>query len=178
MRGAAMITLPELLEDKAYREFFTTKPSSPPAHPLASPPWRVYIQRRLDGPWARRDFRTYTQAFKFIRPHLKTCHDGAIQSKGVAYRPPGRLVRVTRNGAPIMVKMTDGTYTQKTKFVEWRPHLPEGEGVHHWCPYCRRPTVFRWFSNHHAFPKGSVFDPSLTRCIICGASERLVIWNA
>lgn len=174
-----MITLPELLEDKVYRKFFTTPVRLPPQHPLAAPQWRVHVQRESDGRWGHKDFRKYSQAFKFLKPYLKTCHDATIQSRGIAYDPPTRWVRVTRGGKPILIPDPhSGEMVPKIKKIDWIPKLPEGEDQHVWCPYCRRPTVFTWFSKHHAFGSSGTFDPSLRRCTICGSSERLVIWNA
>jgi RNase P subunit RPR2 len=48
---------------------------------------------------------------------------------------------------------------------------PEDE-EHHWCKYCRRPTVFKYYTSHKRL--GTV-DPWVRRCCICGASERIAI---
>lgn len=164
-----MMTIHELLEDKTYKEFFTTRPQIPQVHPDQIP-WRVYVQREANGGWAKKEFALYTAAFKFLKPYLKTCHDAAIQSKGVAYQPPARTVRITKNGKPVMV---DGK--PKLRRIVWQPKLPYDEVPHTWCTYCRRPTVFAWFSKHHAFPKGYELVTPYQRCVICGTSERLVL---
>jgi len=164
-----VITLRELLEDKVYREFFTTMPQMPRnLHPDAMP-WRVYVQRKMDGPWGKREFHTYKEAFKFLKPHIKTTYNAAIQSKGIQFEAPFKVYRLVKGGKPLL----DANGKQRYRRVVWVPQLDLTDAPHLWCPYCRRPTVFSWFSKHHAFPKGSVFDLSLRRCAICGASERL-----
>lgn len=167
-----MITIHELLQDKLYKEFFLTNPIVPAYWPtiLDRMPWRVYVQRRVDGPWAKKDFHTYKQAFKFLRPWLPKAHDATIQSRGMAYDPPFKVVRITRGGKPVL----DERGKQKLRRVIWAPTLPLGEEIHVWCTYCRRPTVFRWFSYHHAFPKGYKISTPYQRCVICGTSERVV----
>lgn len=165
-----MMTLAELLEDKVYREFFTTKPKMPSVHPSRLP-WRVYVQRSSGGSWAKKDFHTYVEAFKFLKPRITSIHDATIQSRGVAFDPPVKIVKVVKGGKPVIDPTTK---KPKIKRLVWAPVLPELEGRHEWCPYCRRPTVFAWFSRHHAFPKGYEIATPYQRCVICGASERLL----
>lgn len=165
-----MLTLRELLEDKVYREYFTSRPILPAnIHPDLKL-WRVYVQRETEGPWAKKEFHDYVQAFKFLKPYLKTCHDATIQSKGIAFAPPFKVVRVVRKGKPVL----DDKQKPVVRRVVWRPLMPTDEQPHRWCPYCRRPTVFAWFAKHHAFPKGYTIATPYQRCVICGASERLV----
>lgn len=165
-----MITLRELLSDKRYREYFLKIPVLPEL-PRTGPPWRLYVQRESGGPWARREYDSYRDAFRHLkRIGFSDCHDACIQSKGTAFNPPHRVVKVTRGGIPLLHK--DGSPI--TKVVWWKPSIPGDEAPHRWCPYCRRPTIFAWFTKHHAFRGGAVFNPSLLRCTICGASENLV----
>jgi hypothetical protein len=169
-----LITLQDLLADKQFREYFTTKPIMPgPVHQDAMP-WRVYVQRQLDGGWAKKEFHTYIEAFRFLKPRLKGVHDAAIQSKGIAWSPPHKVVRITRGGKPVK----DDKGKPVLRRIVWQPSLPPGEEPHTWCTYCRRPTVFRWYSRHHAFPRGYEFTTPYQRCTICGASERLVLNSA
>lgn len=167
-----MITLNELLEDKIYKEFLLTRPRLK-ALPRTSEPWRVYIQLKPDGSWAKKDFWKYGEAFKFLKPRLHEIHDATIQSRGVAFSAPHQVVKITRNGKRVMVRGSDGILRPKTKIVLWRPQLPSDETAHEWCPYCRRPVIIAWFTKHHSFGN-RVFDPGLRRCIICGASELLM----
>lgn len=165
-----MITLPELLKDSRYRSFFSTVPKQGPS----SHNWRIYVQRRADGPWAKKDFSDYREAFRRIAKELKEgrLHDGTIQSRGIAYAPPERIVRVTKAGRPVMVGAI-----QKTAVVVWRPKLEAHDEEHVWCTYCRRPTVFRWFANHHSLrnsPVAGCIDPTDRRCTICGGREEFI----
>lgn len=169
-----MITIQELLEDATYKRFFLSQPVLPHI-PIQrpTPPWRVYIQLDAGGKWRTKDCWKYTDAFLLVKQYLKTCHDAAIQSRGVAFKPPYRKVKVTKNGKSVMVKGSNGEVSQMTRIVYWKPHIPADEGEHLWCPYCRRPTELKWFSRHHAFT-GRTFDPGHQRCTICGASEMLM----
>jgi hypothetical protein len=170
-----MMTLRELLEDKVFKEFFTTIPEVQGYMHPGRLPWRVYVQKERGGPWRKKDFRTYREAFLFLKPRLRDVYDATIQSRGTAFPPPAKVVKVVKrlpSGKKVPVRDEKGK--QQYRRIVWRPILPEMEEPHRWCPYCRRPTVFGWFSKHHAFPRGFEFDLSLQRCTICGASERLV----
>lgn len=135
-------------------------------------PWRVYGQKTSGGSWARKDFRKYKEAFQFLKPRLKTYHDISITSKRLSFPIPGRVVRIRRNGRPLMVKTKQGL-VQQTRMVPVRPP-PD----HLWCLYCRRFTIFTWFSAHHAFrgENKEGYDPSLRRCFICGGREGFAAW--
>lgn len=165
-----MITLDELLDDKRYREYFLRVPKLPHIERI-HPPWRLYVQRDSGSPWSRKDFETYREAYLFYKSRYKNVsHDASITSRAHAFYPPVRIVKLTRAGVPLL----DKNGIQQTKEVFWRVSLPDDEIPHRWCPYCRRPTIFTWFSKHHAFPKGAPMDPSQVRCTICGVSERAI----
>lgn len=169
-----MITLPELLEDKRYKEYFCKVPHQGPQ----AMNWRIYVQREAQGPWARKDFAKYADAFRRIAKEMKEgrLHDGTIQSRGIAYAPPERIVRVTKGGKPVMVKTPNGLQP-KTAIVVWKPKVPSDEEGHIWCTYCRRPTVFRWFTSHHTLrnsPVAGTVDPTDRRCTICGVREEFI----
>lgn len=174
-----MITLVELLEDAKYRQFFSTVPRTLVPVP-GQLPWRLYIQREAGGPWLRKDFEKYADAFRRIAPDLKRggVHDGAIQSRNIAFAPPERIAKITKGGKPVLVKSSNGSVSQKTQVVIWKPKLPADEESHTWCTYCRRPTVFRWFKSHHALrgygAQGLVINPADTRCTICAAREEFI----
>lgn len=180
-----MITLPELLEDPRYRKFFQSPPKMLKPLP-GQKPWRVLVQRRSGGPWAKKETETYADAFRIIRHTLRagTLHDGTIQSRSIAFGPPVRVVKVTKGGKPVwhrrdgkLVLDADGQRIQVTKSIEWKPTLDGLDDPHDWCTFCRRPTVFRWFRSHHALRAAGlqdIADPSNRRCTICGARESFV----
>jgi hypothetical protein len=161
-----VLTIHELLEDKAYKEFFLKAPVMPTIYRQQQLlPWRVYIQRQIDGPWAKKDLPTYGQAFALFKRYRPDIHDAAIVSRAVAFPPPHRLVRIKG----VYVVNRRGIKTQKIKLVVWKPSLPAEEQAHHWCSYCRRPTVFAYFRIHHAFGKEVDFGAdTVRRCTICG----------
>lgn len=170
-----MIPMSELVQDPVYRKFLQTKPVMPPhlADPsmVDTPPWVVYVQRESDGPWGRKAFWTYAKAFKFMRAWIKKgCHDVTINNNRVGYEPPYRLVRIKGK----YVVGSDGIRRQATTRVVWK--LPTAlmldQPEHHWCKYCRRPTVFKFYSKHKRL--GAV-DPNVPRCCICGASSRIAL---
>lgn len=159
-----MMTIHELLEDKAYREFFLKPPAMPRLYKAnGMAPWRVYIRRDHTGPWAKKDCMTYREAFEVFKRWSPQIHDAAITSRAVAFSPPYKMARI--RGQYVVHK---GKKVQKTKLVVWTPKVPAEEGIHTWCPYCRRPTIFRYFSKHHAFPEGAFGIGEHQRCTICG----------
>lgn len=159
-----MLTIHELLEDKRYKEYFLKAPGMPPVYRQQQMlPWRVYIQREADGAWAKKDLPTYVEAFRLFKKYRPNIHDAAITSRSVAFAPPHRFVRI--KGKYVVHK---GKKTQVTKLVVWRPQLPPEESAHNWCTYCRRPTVFRYFSKHHAFGNSMPISQEELRCTICG----------
>lgn len=178
-----MITLPELLDDRHYREFFLKVPKTLKPMP-GQKPWRVFIQQKSGGPWAKKEYERYADAFALVRKYLKDgrLHDGAIHSRGIAFGPPERVAKVVKGGRPVYhtgqngkrVLGADGKPIQVTRTVLWRPKLDVAEETHLWCTYCRRPTVFRWFISHHALKASGLSDmvnPGDRRCTICGARE-------
>lgn len=180
-----MITLPELLEDPRYKKFFLTPPKMLKPLP-GQKPWRVLVQRKQGGPWAKKEFETYADGFRVIRHNLRagTLYDGALQSRGIAFGPPVRIAKVTKGGEPVwhrrdgkIVLDADGRRIQKTVTVEWKPKVDPSDEPHQWCTFCRRPTVLRWFASHHALRTAGLqelVDPSDRRCTICGAREDFI----
>ncbi len=149
------IRFKKLLQDPVYLKWFNRKPSppSPSAFNPPKPPWAVYVQREQGGRWQRALFHTYPSAHKYVRSTYKSVWDLTLGCLKRDYGPP--LVVVSQNG--------------HKRNALWRG-MPEG---HRWCGYCRRPTVFRYFSHHHAIP-GPVADYEL-RCSICGARAVFIV---
>lgn len=163
-----MISIHELLEDKTYKEFFLNQPRMPRVYrDQGMKPWRLYVQLDQDGKWLKKDAPTYFEAFKLFKKYRPDAHDATIMSRSIAFPPPHRHVRIK---GKFQVN-SRGQKSQVTKLIVWRPRLDGSEIPHRWCCYCRRPTIFRWFSKHHAFGKDMPFDPSALRCTICGVRE-------
>lgn len=180
-----MITLPELLEDAKYKKYFCTAPKMLPTP--GQKPWQIKLQLEKNGPWKKKEFETYVEAFGTLRKYLSRdrVYDGALRSRGIAFGPPERIVRLTKGGRPLLhtkngkpVLDGQGNPIQQTRTVLWRPQLEATEEAHTWCPYCRRPTVFRWFKSHHAlrsFGLQDIVDPTDRRCSICAVRESFVL---
>jgi hypothetical protein len=160
-----------LVKDPHYARYLKTKPVLPDIAARKgwnpSPPWVVYVQRQSDGPWGKKEFWKYKKALAFLERALELgVHDAALNCKRMGFTPPIRFARVRGK----YVVGSDGERRQATKRIWWQPRLMEGDAEHQWCMYCRRPTVFKYFSRHKRL--GSV-DSSVMRCSICGASERI-----
>lgn len=146
MTKVDQITLRELLRDPIYKAWFQKIPklSAEVAH---TPPWRVYVQKEQFGSWAKLELPRYVKAYGWTAKNLKLYHDIVIMSKRQEFKPP-------------VVKTSTG------KKVYWP--CPDG---HRWCPYCRRPTVFAYFSRHHMFSgryNGNSSASGFKRCMVCG----------
>lgn len=135
------ITLRELLKDPIYRKWFSKKPRIRVV--TQAPPWRLYVQREEGGRWARADIRGYAKAYGAVASKLSEYYDMALHSKPQHFPPP--IVRVGKK----------------------RYYYPCPPG-HRWCTLCRRPTVFKNFRKHHAFPGMALADYE-KYCSICGA---------
>lgn len=150
----------QLREYPGIKELMLTVPKNLP--PPVSPAWIVY-GRHEGRPWGRKEFERYKDAFAYVKPRLKTYHDISITCKRKSFPPPSRLVRIKRGGKPVIVKGQ-----QATKLIPIKPPIN-----HQWCFYCRRFTIFTWFSNHHAFQgdKKYIMDPTARRCCVCGVRD-------
>lgn len=169
-----MIQMSELIKDPFYKAFIDRTPELPDIATnkslQVSPPWVVFVQRKGEGPWGKRSFWKYKKALKFFYRALELgVHDVALNNKRIPTPPPHRMVRI--KGKYLMVR---GKRVQQTKRVWWKPktELLLEQPQHYWCLYCRRPTVFKYFSRHKL---RGVVDSSVMRCTICGASERIAI---
>lgn len=164
-----MLTIHELLDDQQYRQWFLTKPKMPQA-PRIAPPWRLYAQVEAGGRWSKKDFFDYADAVRFfVALRRRGVHDAAVTCRPIPWDPPSRIVKVKGK----YVKNNKGDLVQVTREVHWRPKLPADEDHHLWCPYCRRPTIFRAFATHHALTGQYRFmmDPGAPRCTICGIRQ-------
>ena len=170
-----MIPMSELVRDPAYRKFLQTVPRTPlisrDKTKMMTPPWVVYIQKEPHGSWGKRSFWKYSKAFKFLAKALKMgVADAALNNKRIGFEPPSKLVRVKGK----YQLDSRGKKRQVTKLMVWKPPLQAEDEDHHWCKYCRRPTVFKYYKRHRAL-KNQDLDTTVPRCCICGASARIAI---
>lgn len=164
-----MIPIHELLEDKTFERYFTTTPHLYPIQADGRPVWRVWIKPTQTSPWRKKDVARYSNAVQLVTDRLGDVYDAAVQCRGRGYEPPVRRVAVTRGGVPQLD--ADGKRVVKTSV--WRPSadLTQAYGPHDWCFYCRRPVVFAYIRNHHAFrdqPWAVVSSDVVRRCTLCG----------
>lgn len=148
------VRMQALLEDPLYKQWVMRAPIGWDAKDSAFDsvrPWRVYVQRAEWGKWGVKDFKSYNKALKFLLRALELGVWDATISHKVHQFPPPRL-RPKAGG----------------RTVPWEG-IPDG---HRWCTFCRRPTIFRYFTRHHALPMSII--PYVIRCSICGASGRFV----
>ena len=172
-RTDLVIPMSELVKDPVYKRYLQTKPELPGvarSKKLAlSPPWVVYVQKEIGGPWRKKEFWKYSEAFKFMAKGLrKGWHDAALNCKRIGFEPPMRFVRIKGK----YVVGSDNVRRQATKAVPWKVRLEPGDEDHNWCKYCRRPTVFKFYTKHKRL---GYVDPNVLRCCICGASSRIAL---
>lgn len=142
-----MSTLREQLRDPIFRKWMTKVPTLRVIG--MRPPWWVYLQREVDGPWARAAFDTYQTSYRFLTANLRDVADCALNCSRQEFQPP--IVRV------------------KAARRYYLPRLQLAEAVH-WCGHCRRLVEFKYFSKHHAL-KGIRVDSTVKRCVICGVRQ-------
>lgn len=143
------ITLKHLLKnDELYRKWFARTPRLPKV--TTGDPWRLFIQKNENGAWSYRDYRDYANAYAALRTLLPKTHDAALNCKRVGY-PPLKL-------------KADGKVT-------WWPRPT----YHEWCPYCRRPTIFRKMKQHPLHKQYKFFDPPQVMCSICSVRQEFVM---
>jgi hypothetical protein len=166
--------MPELLEDPVYWNFILEKPRSPfHKHAKNNPisgQWVVYFRQSNEDRWKRRSFRKYKDALKFFwRLHKKKYYDFNLGNRRLATPPPKRVARIRGK----YVVNSKGKRQQVTREVTWKPKISGDEQLHHWCKYCRRPTIFTYFSKHPALRGFPSVDPNISRCTICGISANM-----
>lgn len=162
----------ELVTDRTYRRFIETEPDLPAIASdktkMKTPPWVVYVQKDEFGKWGSKSYWKYSKALKFMHKALRYgVWDVAISCRRMGFNPPERLVKIKGK----FVEGSDGKMRQATKYLPWKPKIDTATvEEHHWCKYCRRPTVFKWYSKHGRL---GVVDSTVPRCCICGASARI-----
>jgi len=142
------LTFAELLKDPIYKQWVIRVPVVHPGDTRPQPLWGVWIQGP-NGRWFKESPHpeSYIKSYNHLIRALKFgALDGAVNSSNRGWTPP----RVRRK------------VNTKSTLTSW-----EMPPEHQWCPYCRRPCIFGYFTRHHAMP----FDLSrqFQRCRICGA---------
>lgn len=121
-----------------------------------------------EAAWRSKRYGTYQDAFAGLKKMLPTVDNAAINCPGLSFMPPVRTVRLKGQ--------TDSKGKQIIRTTMWKPQIDADMGTHHWCPYCRRPSIFKMAVLNR--PKRSGFalpvGEAVLRCIICGSSERVV----
>lgn len=172
------LTIRDLFEDPKYKKYFLKVPKLPSHYTPDSLPWKLMVKKKGESVWRTKRFGTYPEAFKAMKKLMPTLADAVINSPGVNFMPPVSIFRVKgqfHERGPFK-----GQPITRARLWDWRPLLQGDMENHHWCPYCRRPSVFKYYRQHHAMTRsrvgiiGTLLDPSLLRCSICGASENVV----
>lgn len=140
----------QLLDDKIFRKWMARKPKIKTVG--FTEPWCVYVQKEVDGGWARKLFQEYKEAYQFIAAHINDFSDLTLNSRRQLYQPP---VVIGHKGKPVY----------RLPQLRMMPDAP-----HQWCPYCRRLSIFKPFARHHALP-GMILR-YIPRCMICGIPQQ------
>lgn len=143
------ITMRELVVDKLYRKWLTR---APVVQTSSNRPWRVWAQKDAGGPWQKKDFAQYAEAYRFFTSLFKSgYHDLALGNRVGPQKPP------------VVSKLVGGKKMRYRHSFWLRPGMGSNE---EWCCFCRRPTTFTWFKRHHAVKMPSLLPDR--RCTICG----------
>jgi len=169
MMQADLITIKELLRDPQFKKYFTTVPVLPDHYTEENRPWKLMILKPGENAWRSKRFGTYQEAFAGFKKLYPTILNAAINCPPLDFMPPVRTVRVKN-------KIDPKTKRPILKTLVWRPQITADMGEHNWCAHCRRPSIFK-VAVFKSARTGDFVQPDpepLMRCIICGASERIV----
>lgn len=168
--SSTQITLPELLTDSVFRQWFHKVPKYP--DPRTSPPKRWHVWAEIVTPEGKTNWRlfersSYREAHSVIAELIKK--DSILDLT---------LGNPTLDHPPPLVKRKDGSLTLWTPSPARYPDIDDLDlAAHRWCGLCRRPTLFMWFRRHHAMPANLPINAD-RRCRVCGARAVFVIdWS-
>lgn len=169
LNGLNQVSLIELLRDPEYKKYFMKVPKLPP-HYKGTKPWKLYVLLKGQQVWKTKRFETYAEAYNQLKRLLPKVVDAAINCPALGFRPPIKSVKL--KGKTEMVR---GKAQPVFRSLIWRPELDSSMDRHEWCPYCRRPTVFKTLASrlHTGNSTVIITDPKF-RCTICSASEVIV----
>lgn len=168
-----LISIRELLKDPTYREFFTKVPVLPNHYDEASMPWRLMVQKTGETVWRAKKFGTYKEAFAGFKKMLPIISNAAINCPALDFNPPMKNYRVKNK----FITVRGGHKKPYLVTKVWTPQLEPGMDPHTWCPHCRRPSIFDTIGARPIRKGTFLLTPApelIRRCIICGASERIV----
>lgn len=150
-----LIPLREQLRDPVFRKWMAKPPKLKVVG--ANKPWIVYVQKEVDGGWALRRFQEYGDAYRFIAARINDFPDLTLNCGRQQFKPP-------------IIVGDSGKLVYRLPQLQVPPDVP-----HIWCPYCRRLSIFKSFSRHHALRiigrsgKWQSFPIRyIDRCMICG----------
>ena len=174
-----LITMKELLRDPQYREYFRHVPELPPHYGPQTMPWKLMVLKEGESAWRSKRYPTYQQAFEGLKVMLSTSQNAAINCPALGFMPPLKNYKVKGKF------VGNGTHRKPLIITKvWTPRIEAEMEQHHWCPHCRRPSIFRFATLKRPPRDGFAYTAGepVERCIICGASERIVDlrhpWNA
>ena len=166
--NVGLITIRELLRDPQFKAYFVHVPKLPEHYTPDAMPWRLLVLKKDEHTWRGKRFGTYEEAFAGFKKMLPVIENAAINCPGLNFVPPMRTVRVKNRvdekGKPLI------------KTLVWQPRLEPDHQAHHWCAYCRRPSVFidrgmgAKMLNGQRLPAARI----ALRCMICGSNSELM----
>ncbi|AVR56964.1 hypothetical protein PBI_TRISCUIT_92 [Microbacterium phage Triscuit] len=170
MTDVGLISIHELLDDERYRKYFETAPELPEHYYNGGhEPWRLMVLIKGKPRWASKRYASYDEAAERLIELLPKITNGTVNNPALNFMPPIRHARVKNRIDP---------KTKKPLIISrvWVPQLSGEMPQHHWCGYCRRPTIFA----HKAMPAKDLGDFRLPasqiayRCTLCGANAELM----
>lgn len=147
-----LIPLKEQLRDPIFRRWMTKTPRL--RNIGSSEPWCVFVQKSVEGGWARKLFPEYREAYRFIAARINDFPDLTLNSRRQLFKPP---IIIGDKGKPVY----------RLPQLKLAPDAP-----HQWCPYCRRLSIFKPFARHHALP--GMLLRYIPRCMICGIPQQSI----
>lgn len=166
-----LITIRELLRDPRYKEYFLKPPLLPNFVTPEMKPWKLMVMKKDETKWRAKRFGTYREAFDGFKRMLPTIDNAAINCPAFSFMPPVRNVRVKGKTMKVGKKTVP-----LVRSLVWKPQITSDMESHTWCSHCRRPSIFKMIT-YRPREVGGFNIPQVVpamRCIICGASERIV----
>lgn len=170
MTDAGLMSIHELLEDEKYAKFFETNPILPDHYYNdGQRPWRLMVLIKDETKWRSKRYETYDEALEQIQKIMPRIANGAINSPGLNFMPPIRHAKVKNRVHP---------KTRRPLIISrvWMPLIDGDTPPHHWCGYCRRPTIFGHKAMRARMMNGFQSDVSEVayRCLLCGSRASLM----